>query len=254
VLLYVDERRSKIFRVRRGDVVGTDKGVLRADDVIGMEWGSEVRLSTGIRAYLLKPTPTDFTMKGFRRVTQVIYPKDSSLMVILSGIGYGSRVLESGIGTGFLTAVLAHIVGDAGHVYAYEVREEFARVAVRNLSMAGLAERVTVKVRDVKRGIDEQDLDAAFLDLPDPWEVLGMLPDSLKPSSPVLVFVPSVNQVIKTLSRLKKGPYVDVRVYESILREYQPIPEALRPQTISVTHTGYIIFARFVRRARDSPT
>ncbi len=250
----MDERRSKIFKVRKGDTIGTDKGILRVDDVIGKEWGSKVRLSTGAKAYLLKPTPVDFTMRGFRRVTQVIYPKDSSLMVTLSGIGYGSRVLESGIGTGFLTAILAHVVGDAGHVYAYEIREEFARVALRNLSMMGLAERVTVKVRDIKQGIDEEGLDAAFLDLPDPWEVLKLLPGSLKPSSSVLVFVPSVNQVIKTLAWLKKGPYVDVRVYENMLREYQPVPEALRPQTISVTHTGYIIFARLVRETEDLPT
>lgn len=247
VLLYIDERRSRLFRVKRGIIISTDKGAVRSDDVIGKEWGSIIKLSTGAKAYILRPTLMDTIMKGYRRVTQVIYPKDLSLILLLSGIGQGSKVIESGVGTGFLTTVLAHYVGDEGHVYGYEIRKEFAEAALKNLRLAGLSNRVTIKVKDIKEGIDESGLDAAFLDLPDPWDALEHVHKALKPSAPTLIFVPSVNQIIKTLHALLKMDFVDIHVYETLLREYQHDPDALRPQTLSVTHTGYVIFARTVK-------
>ena len=187
-------------------------------------------------------------MKGFKRVTQVIYPKDLGLIVIISGISEGWRVLESGVGTGFLTATLANYVGDSGHVYAYEVRKEFIKAASRNLKKAGLEDRVTIKLRNINEGVDEEGLDAAFLDLPDPWKALPAVSRSLKPSAPLIIFVPSVNQIMKVLKAVQEGPYVDIHVYETIVREYQADPEALRPHTISIGHTGYVIFARLVRK------
>jgi tRNA (adenine57-N1/adenine58-N1)-methyltransferase len=246
VLLYVDERRSRIFRAVKGRRVSTDKGYLVCDDIIGLPWGSKARLSTGFEARLLRPTLPDLLMKGFKRVTQVIYPKDLSLLVMLSGIGPGSRVLDSGVGTGFLTAVLAHYVGPEGKVYGYEMREDFAKTASSDLEIACLRSRVEIKVRDVREGVEERDLDAAFLDIPDPWNALTPVWHSLKPSAPLLVFTPTANQVIKFLKALKTAstPFVDQRVYEVILRDYQPDPEALRPKTISVTHTGYLIYSR----------
>ncbi len=221
--------------------------MINCDDIIGLEWGSKVRLSTGAHAYVLKPLILDFMFKGLRRVTQVIYPKDSSFMIALAGIRSGYRVLESGLGSGFLTIMLANAVGPDGRVYGYEVKREFAEVAERNLRRLGLRDRVVIKVKDIREGIDEVDLDAAFLDLPDPWEVLKILPNSLKPSSPVLIFLPTVNQVEKVLSELRNGPYVDHRVFEVLIREYQALPDALRPLSIGVLHTGYIVFTRLVK-------
>ncbi|MCD6324396.1 MAG: tRNA (adenine-N1)-methyltransferase [Desulfurococcales archaeon] len=246
VLLYVDSRRSKLFKAVRGVRVSTDKGSLNADDVLGLPWGSKVKLSTGVEAYVLKPTLNDILMKGFRRVTQVVYPKDISFVINLLSIAPGSKVLESGVGTGFMTAALAYHVGASGKVFGYEVREDFARTALRNLRLAGLDDRVDIKVRDIREGVDESGLDAAFLDLPDPWEALQEVRKALRPSSPAVIFTPSANQVMKSLRALRSGPFLDLRVYEVILREYQADPEALRPRTLGVMHTGYVVFFRVV--------
>jgi protein-L-isoaspartate(D-aspartate) O-methyltransferase len=51
-------------------------------------------------------------------------------------------VLQVGAGTGYYTAILAHLVGPGGRVYAYEIDEELAREAARNL-----AQFTTVTVR-----------------------------------------------------------------------------------------------------------
>ncbi len=212
-----------------------------------MPWGSQTELSTGAVVKLLKPLPHDY-LQSFKRVTQVIYPKDLAFMVFISGIQPGSKVLEAGVGTGYLTATLARFVGDEGKVYGYEIREDFLRVAESNLRRANLLKRVELKLRDIREGIDERDLDAAFLDLPDPWETLNEVFKALKPSAPVVVFMPTANQVIKLLKVLStRNDVVDLRVYDLTLREYQIDPEAFRPQNLGIVHTGYIVFFRKVK-------
>ncbi len=247
VLVYIDRRRRWIVRVERGRVFGSDRGVAKHDDFLGKPFGSSVRLSAGFSAYVLKPLLIDYLEKGFDRRTQVLYPKDMGLILLLLGVGPGSRVLEAGIGSGFMTSVLANVVRPDGKVYAYEVREEFARIALRNLKRLGLDRFVEVKIRDIREGVDERGLDAAILDMPDPWDALEVVHEALKPSAPAVFFLPTASQVDKLLAKLIEfGGFVDIRVFETLLREYRPVPGALRPETTMVGHTGYIVFARKV--------
>ncbi len=248
VLVYVDERRSRVVRVVKDKTLHTDRGYLRLGELVGLEWGAKVRLSTGVAAYVLKPTLTDLMLRLFRRATQVIYPKDIAYMILQSNVGEGSRVVEAGVGTGFLTAVLAWFVGRSGRVYGYEINDEYVKVASVNLESVGLSDRVLIKNKDITQGIDESDLDAVFLDMPNPWDVFPHLGSSLKPSSPVIMFVPSVNQVLRVLEHVKEfRRLVNVNVSEIILREFQTCPDALRPKSVGVTHTGYIITSRLTK-------
>lgn len=249
VLIYIDRRRRWIVRVAKGRVFGSDRGVVKHDDLLGLEIGSRIRLSAGFDAYLLKPLLIDYLERGFDRRTQVLYPKDMGLIALLLSVGPGSRVLEAGIGSGFMTAVLANLVRPDGKVYAYEVRPEFAEVALRNLRRVGLDRYVEVRIKDVREGVEERDLDAALLDMPNPWEVLEVLHGALKPGAPTIFFLPTTSQVDKLLAKLAEfRGFVDVRVFETMLREYRPVPGALRPETTMIGHTGYIVFARKVIR------
>ena len=246
-LVVVDERRRWVVRMRRGGVTGSDRGVLRHDDVLGRPYGSRVRLSSGAEALILQPRLVDLMERGFRRRSQVIYPKDHGLIVLELGIGPGSRVLEVGVGSGFTTAVLAHIVGPKGRVYSYEIRRDMAAVAERNLELAGLRDRVELKVRDARLGVDERGLDAAVVDMPDPWAVLPVLEESLRPGATAAFFTPAINQVARLLEALEaRGRWAEVRVAEVLRRDYEPRPDALRPRTTMIAHTGYLVFARLL--------
>jgi len=245
VLLVIDERRRYIFRARRGGVQGSDKGVLRHDDVIGREYGSWVRLSSGVRAVVLRPRLVDYMERGLRRRTQVIYPKDHGFIAMLLDLKPGMRVLEVGVGSGFTTAVLAQLVGEAGHVYGYEVRQENLEIARRNLEQLGLLDRVTLRNRDARLGIEERGIDAAVIDMPDPWTMLGHLHRALRPSAGAVFFLPAVNQVQRLLVALGiHGGWVETSVYEILLREYEPRGDALRPRTTMIAHTGYLVYTR----------
>jgi len=248
VYVMIDRKRKYLVKVEKGGILGTDKGYIKHDDIIGKKYGEAISTSQGYTAYLLKPLPHDY-LEGFIRATQVIYPKDASLMIYLSGIQPGSIVIEAGIGSGFLTSYIARIVGDQGHVYAYEIRKEFIEVARKNLEKIGLLHRVTIKHRDIRMGIDEENVDAIFLDMPDPWNVLEHAHKALKPSRPILIYLPTANQLIKIIKALQetKG-FIDINVYETILRDYIIDPEALRPRTLMVGHTGYIVFARKIEK------
>ncbi|MEJ2780552.1 MAG: tRNA (adenine-N1)-methyltransferase [Sulfolobaceae archaeon] len=243
VVIWVDPKRVFLVKVEKGKKFGSDKGTLDLSTLIGKEYGSTVSLSTGVQAYLLRPTPLD-AYNGLRRPSQVLYPKDISYMIYVSGIKEGDTVIEAGTGSGFLTISLAYTVGEKGRVITYDIREDMQETARRNLSFMGLLDRVTFKLKDIRQGIDERDVDAVFLDMPDPWNTIQYVHEILKPSGSVVIFVPTVNQIEKTVLKIREFDFVDVHAEELIVREYQVKENATRPKNIGVVHTGFIIRAR----------
>ncbi|MET1160618.1 MAG: tRNA (adenine-N1)-methyltransferase [Thermoprotei archaeon] len=246
VSIYIDDKRKFVIKLGERGILGTDKGFVKHDDIVGKKYGDYVLTSQGYKAFLLRPLPQDYQY-GIKRITQIIYPKDASLMIYLSGISCGSRVLEAGVGTGFLTINLARSVCTNGRVYGYDIVPEHLEVAKENLEKTGYIDRVELKLQDVRKGVKLSDIDAVFYDLPDPWNAIDTAYTVLKPSSPILIYVPTVNQVEKTVISLREhGGFIDIHVYETFVREYEVSPGATRPKTTMIGHTGYIIFARKV--------
>jgi len=247
VLVYIDEKRRFLIEVKPNGILGTDKGFIKHESIIGREYGDLVETSLGVKAYIYKPLLVD-VQHVISRKTQIIYPKDASLMIYLSSIKPGSRVLEAGVGSGCLTISLAHFIGDDGRVYGYDIVEEHLKTAEENLAKFGLLNRVVLKHGDVRTGVDVDDLDAVFYDLPDPWNALDTAYKALKPSSPIIVYVPTINQVEKTVLTMRsKGLFTDIHVYEVFLREIEVEENAVKPETTMIGHTGYIVFARRTR-------
>ena len=244
VLVYIDEKRKFIIRVEPGKLLGTDKGFIKHDDLIGKPHGSVVETSMGVKAYLYKPLRQDF-YSGLKRVTQVIHPKDAALMIYLSGIGPGCRVGEAGVGSGFLTIAIASIIGDSGVLYGFDTSDEALSTTSENLEKAGLRHRVVLTKRDVREGVDVDNLDSFFLDIPDPWSALEKIAYSLKDSATILVYIPTVNQVEKTVLAMRNlRVFGDIHVYELLLRELSVEEGAVRPHSRMIGHTGYIVFGR----------
>ncbi|MEM3833200.1 MAG: tRNA (adenine-N1)-methyltransferase [Thermoprotei archaeon] len=243
VLLILDVRRKYLIKVRESGELHTHKGIIKHSDLIGVSYGSAVVSSMGYKFYVARPMIKDYIEK-FARRTQIIYPKDAAYILVVGNIGPGGRVVEAGTGSGALTCMLANVVRPDGHVYSYEIREEFLREAEKNVEKAGLRDWVTFKLKDITKGIDEKDLDAVILDMPDPWLVVSNAKKSLKGSAPLISFLPTTNQIMKLLPYLKAEGFFDIHVTELIEREYQSEPDKLRPRNIIIGHTGYIVYAR----------
>jgi tRNA (adenine57-N1/adenine58-N1)-methyltransferase len=252
VILYLDVRRTYMVKVEAGKTFHTHKGYIKFDDIIGKEYGSIFKSSLGIAFTVQKPALTDYIMKSSRN-TQITYPKDAALIVMFSGIGPGSRVVESGTGTGALTTALAHYVKPDGKIFSYDIREESQKTAEKNLKRSGHRDFVELKLKDVTLGIDERDVDAVVLDLAVPWLVVPHAYEALKPSGTLVSFSPTIDQVVKTTEALREQNFVCIETFECIMRGMQVERGKTRPQTLMTGHTGYITHARKVIKPQNEP-
>lgn len=252
VLIYLDARRTFMIKVQSGQTFHTHKGYLKLDDLIGKEFGEPIKSSLGVTFTTLKPKLTDYMMKSGRN-TQIVYPKDAALIVMFSGIGPGSRVFESGTGTGALTSALSHYVGPTGMVYTYELRPEFQKNARKNLEKAKLIDNVEMKSGDVTMGIEERDLDAVILDLAVPWLVIPHAYTALKPSGVLVSFSPTIDQVIRATEALRGAGFVFIETIECLMRTMQVERGKTRPNTMMTGHTGYITHARKIIKPAEQP-
>lgn len=229
----------------------THKGFIQLDELIGKEYGTCVTSSMGVEFAALKPILRDYIFKMLRK-TQITYPKDIALIIMFSGAGPGSRIVEAGTGTGALTTALAFYVKPEGCVYSYEVRQEFIETASKNLERAGVSEYVELKNKDVTEGIDEQDVDAVILDLATPWLVIPHAHLALKGSGTIVSFSPTIDQVVKTVDALEENAFVAIETVECLMRRMQIVKGKTRPETLMTGHTGYITFARKTLRKQNN--
>lgn len=236
-----------IFRLEEGSELQTHRGVIKHDDLIGKEWGSEI-LSHLEKPFYLYPVTLSSMLLNTKRNTQILYPKDIGYILITLGIGPGTRVIEAGTGSGGLTQALAFYVGETGHVYSYEARQQMQDLAKKNIALLGLSEHVDFKLRDIIEGFDETNVDALFLDVPTPHEYMQQVKTALRPGGSFGCILPTVNQVSKLLNALRRNDFSFIDVCEILLRFYKPEEDRLRPTDRMVAHTGYLIFARSIKK------
>lgn len=240
---------NKIYIVRLipGGQLHTHRGILSFDELIGQPWGREVFTHTGKTYFMLPPSLSDL-LRETHRNTQIMYPKDIGYVLVTMGIGPGSQVIEAGTGSGAMTTALAWAVGPQGHVISYEIRPEMQKLALKNLDRVGLADRVTLKLRDIANGFDEEAVDALFMDVPNPFDYLPQIRKALKPGGYYGCILPTTNQISHLLVSFHRYDFAFVEVCEIILRFYKPVAERLRPTDRMIAHTGYLIFARPILR------
>ena len=243
ILLAGQDRKNFILRLESGKRLQTHRGVLEHGDLIGLSLGSVARTHLGYPYYLLRPSWDDL-LRGIRRNSQIVYPKDIGYILIKMSIRPGSIVVEAGTGSGALAAGFASVVMPHGHVFSYEVRQDMQTLASRNLARLGLQEHVTLKLRDITDGFDETGADALFLDVPTPWRYLGQAHAALAGGGFLGAILPTANQVVELLYELDRFHFGFVEVEEIILRAYKTIPARFRPMDRMVAHTGFLIFAR----------
>jgi tRNA (adenine57-N1/adenine58-N1)-methyltransferase len=110
---------------------------------------------------------------------------------------------------------------------------------------------VDLKSGDVADGFEERDVDALFLDLPNPYDVIPQVKASLKLGGFFGTILPTANQVSKTLAALRANDFAFMEVCEIMLRFYKPDWDRLRPTDRMVAHTGYLVFSRSVMEKPD---
>lgn len=242
-------------------------------ELIGIKYGTKVRGAKG-HLFLLSPTAELWT-RGVLHRTQILYVADISMIISNLAILPGSKVLESGTGSGSLSSSIARTVAPHGHLFTFEYNRIRAEMAEQDFAFNGLSEWVTVECRDVvANGFPERDplitrngIDAVFLDLPMPWgKVIESSRDLLKIGGHLCSFSPCLEQIQKTCASLYQSGFTVLSVTETLLREYETssrhvIPFGgggtkttndddgdrcliFRPFSSGRGHTGFLLFAR----------
>ncbi len=237
--------KSFIFSLVEDGEFQSHRGVVQHNDIIGKPWGIQLFSHNGSPFFLLQPSLPDI-LKSTKRATQIMYPKEIGYILVQMGICPGKRIIEAGTGSGSFTTALAYILGNNGKIYSYEAKEENQRVARRSLEKLGLSTIIDFKVRDIRDGFDEENVDAVFLDVPNPYDYLKQVKSALKPGGYFGCILPTTNQVSTLLQALRRSDFAFIDVCDISQRYYKPEPSRFRPTDRMISHTGYLIFARSV--------
>jgi tRNA (adenine57-N1/adenine58-N1)-methyltransferase catalytic subunit len=249
------KERPYAVTLKAGEIFQHSGDRIPHDDIIGKPDGTVVQFSNGKLMVAVHPTLAEYTLK-MPRGAQVIYPKDLAVIPMWADIYPGARVFEAGVGSGALTMALLRAVGDRGCVVSYEVREDFAATATKNIErFMGKVPNHFLQIRDAYEGIEIGEgtsswmFDRVVLDLPEPWRVVPHAARALRSGGLYLSYVPTVPQVMQTVQALEQSRvFTMVQNFETLLRTWNIKGRSVRPDHRMVAHSGFITVARKVEK------
>jgi len=206
--------------------------------LIGKKYGTKIKIGKE-EFTVVKPNIVDFLKKA-KRGPQIIMPKDSSLILSVTGCSPNWKVVDAGTGSGFLSMFLANL---GCRVYSYEKRKEFYEIAKRNAKNFGL-KNIFIKNADITKGIKEKNVDLVTLDMQNPEKAVKNAFKALKSGGWLAVYSMHIEEVKKVYEELKKHNFIGIRILENIQREWQSLGKLTRPKTYMLAHTGFLTFAR----------
>jgi tRNA (adenine57-N1/adenine58-N1)-methyltransferase len=246
VLLLDRKQRRYLLTLRAGGEFHSHYGVLAHEALLGQPEGSAVTTTKGSQLLAVRPTSADWTVKA-PRGAQVVYPKDQAMIVALADICPGATVVEAGAGSGALTSALLRAVGSGGQVISFEVRDEFADVAERNVAdrFGTLPGNWLLRRGDIVAGLPGIGCDRVVLDLSEPWTVLGGAVEALHPGGILCAYTPSVPQVMRLHEALAGDRrWGMAETTETLVRTWHVDGLAVRPDHRMVAHTAFLTTAR----------
>jgi len=243
--LFIDRKGRRYLKILRRGAKLEIRGSLSAETLWGFDEGSRVKFSSGENYLVLRPTYADL-IPHLPRAAQVIYPKDTGPLLIWGDVYSGATVIEGGVGAGAFTLALLRAVGPNGRVISYEIREDFAAAARRNVAtFFGEAPAWTLKQRDLYEGFDEVDADRLFLDLPEPGRALEVVARALRPGGVFVAYVPTALQLKDTVDALQHSEcFAEIESFETLMRHWHVKGMSVRPVHRMVAHSAFIIVAR----------
>lgn len=236
-LLLVGERR---YFVNTGmKQFSCEYGNFNLLELVGKEYGTKITTNKGTEFHALKPRLCDIR---FKRMPQIVMPKDIGLVAGIATLGKKDVVIEAGTGSGLTCVAFANM---AKKVYTYEVREDFAKVAEENIKKSGL-KNIVLKNRDICGGIEESEVDLVFLDMGSPELAVAEAKKALTSGGFLVVYSPVIEQALRVRERIAQEGFVQVQTTECIKRDWEMGDNRTRPSTRMIGHTAFLTFARKV--------
>ncbi|MFI7666959.1 tRNA (adenine-N1)-methyltransferase [Nocardia sp. NPDC049526] len=232
----------------------THRGGIKHDNLIGADEGSVVQSTNGTPYLALRPLLIDYVL-SMPRGAAVIYPKDAAQIVHEGDMFPGARVLEAGAGSGALTCSLLRAVGPQGQVVSYEIRDDHAEHAIRNVEtfFGERPDNWSITVADVA-DYDGPPVDRVVLDMLAPWDALPAVSKALVPGGVLIVYVATVTQLSKVVEALREQEcWTEPRSWESMVRGWHVVGLAVRPEHRMQGHTAFLVSARRLAEGTVTP-
>ncbi|WP_254543413.1 methyltransferase domain-containing protein [Halomarina pelagica] len=240
--MYLFVRDGREYLLAPGETLESDLGILEVPEDVSP--GDTVETHLG-EAFEVRDLRGPDLFAHFERTGAPMMPRDIGLVMGHTGACEGDRVLDAGTGTGVLTAYLARA---GASVVTYERNPEFAEVARSNVEIAGVPDRVEVRVGDVVDDLDDLDdlgtFDLLTLDTEDAPRIVSRARDLLVSGGYVAAYVPFVEGTRAVVEAAREADLDEIETYETLQREMDFDARGSRPSTAGVGHTGYLVFAR----------
>jgi tRNA (adenine57-N1/adenine58-N1)-methyltransferase catalytic subunit len=224
----------------------THRGAIEHDDLIGGPEGVVVTSTSGTGYLALRPLLADFVL-SMPRGAAVVYPKDAAQIIMQADIYPGATVVEAGAGSGALTCSLLRAVGPEGRVISYELRDDHAEFAERNVVTFFGAAPANWSLRrgDVNDHPAAESVDRFVLDLLSPWQVMPTVSAALRPGGVVVGYVASTTQLSRLVESIREiGGFTEPTAWETLVRTWHVVGLAVRPDHRMIGHTAFLVTAR----------
>jgi tRNA (adenine57-N1/adenine58-N1)-methyltransferase len=243
-LLLDRKNRRYLVTLSDGQVFHSHLGQLPHSRMIDHQVGGWYRTDRGHTLLAVRPTLGDFVLE-MPRGPQIIYPKDLGNIITLADIFPGATVVESGLGSGALTAALLRAVGSSGRVITYEIAESVVPKALQNIGkVVPDTCNLTVTIGNIYEGIVEREVDRVVLDVPEPWQAVATVGDALVMGGIMLSFLPTILQVHQLVHQLHQDTRFQlIESVETLLRPWHVTERSVRPAHRMVAHSGFLTTA-----------
>lgn len=238
--------RKHNFPLEPGREFSTKKGQIRHDDIIGRPEGIVIESSMGGQYQVFRPLLFE-SVVSMPRGAAIIYPKDTGQILVWADIAPGLRVVEAGAGSGALTSYLLRALGPEGRLGSYEMREEFAETARRNveLMLGESPDTWSLTIGDVRETITETEIDRLLLDMVDPWTCIPLAVERLVPGGIVCAYVATTTQLSRFVETLREdGGFTEPVAWETLSRDWHLEGLSVRPDHRMNGHTAFLVTAR----------
>ncbi len=255
-LVRLVDQKGKVHQITllQGQNFFTNHGGIAHADLIGQNVGRVVESSNGMKYVAFHPSLEEYALK-MPRGAAVIYPRDARQIIGLANITPHKRVLEAGVGSGSLTMHILQALANTGELVSYEIREDFANIAKKNVTkFIKDTENWTLVNEDLATLDTNEKFDAIVLDMLNPWDFLKLVEKSLHPGGFFVSYVATTTQMSRLVELMKlSGRWFEPRASEDLHREWHLEGLAVRPNHKMIGHTGFLIQARLMSEGEVAP-
>lgn len=248
--LVEEDGRAYLLQRGSGEVRVRGLGRFNVDEMLGeVAVGDNVKIGQKILRVLKPGLPE--ARRSMKRRAQIILAKDSGYLISRMGISVGSRVLEGGHGSAGLAMHIASVLGSRGTLISVENRPEHASVGKENMDVLKdvlpefpdwhLLHSDVAECHNEVLGIVPE-LDAAILDMAEPWKAVSSISGILRPGGRIGCYCPTSVQLERSWEACEEAGLSVEWAGEVIERRWSKASRGgVRPGNQPVGHTAFLL-------------